>query len=207
MKLFMALLCAFSTALAFGGPEEDYASEPGDLAWRPDPATLCIVTTMGDTLEFTDSHNDSCYYSDDFRAYKLLSRLAERNLWVIEICGYEWRSWMLVNGESGRIDTTISAPLPSPDGTRLACAMDDLSAGFVDNGIQVWRFDNGGLVLEFEDISVPWGPIDLAWESDSEIVFGKLIYGSESCEFETRPGRLSLSDDGSWVPDNPADWE
>ncbi len=203
----MALLCAVSLAFAFGGPEEDYASEPGDPAWRPDPFTLCIATTMGDTLVFTDTHNDSCYYSDDFRAYKLLSRLPERNFWVIEICGYEWRNWILVNGENGSIDSTISAPLPSPDGTRFVCAMDDISSGFMENGIQVWRFDSGGLVLEFEDISVPWGPTSLAWESDREIVFEKLIYGLHSWEFETRPGRLSLSEDGIWVPDDPAEWE
>lgn len=203
----MALFFAVSPAFAFGGPEEDYASEPGDLAWRPDSSTLCILTTRGDTLVFTDSRSDSCFFSDSFLAYKLLSHLQERNFWVIEICGYEWRNWILVNGASGSIDSVISAPRLSPDGARFVCAMDDIASGFMENGIQVWRFDAGGPVLEFEDISVPWGASNPEWENDRGIVFDKLIYGLYSWEFETRPGRLSLSDDGNWVPDDPADWE
>jgi hypothetical protein len=80
-------------------------------------------------------------------------------------------------------------------------------AGFVDNGIQVWRLDRDSLVLEFQDLEVEWGPVSAEWESDSLIVFEKLTYDWDLYEPSTRPGWLELSGDGIWMPDDEADWE
>jgi len=66
--------------------------------------------------------------------------------------------------------------------------------------------DDDGLVLDFEDVSVPWGPVNAAWVDDSTVVFDKMYYDTENWEMLTRPGRLELSPQGEWLPDDPADW-
>jgi hypothetical protein len=212
MMLLMILLCEVTTTGDSLQPEQAILELYGNAAFRPDSTTLCIITALGDTLFFTDGrvpenvegYFDSLSMSD---SYSLVSHLPEQNCWVIEHSGYEWIEWLLVNGENGRICTAISTPEPSPDGTRLLCAMEDIMAGFIDNGIQVWRIDEDSLALEFQDTAVPWGPTNAAWENDSTVVFEKLEYGLDTGSFTTRPGRLVLSDDGTWMPDDPADWE
>ena len=212
MTLLMILLCEIMTTGDCPQPEQASLELCGNTAFRPDSTTLCIITAMGDTLFFSDGsasadvedYFDRLSMSD---SYSLVSHLPEQNCWVIEHSGYEWVGWLLVNGENGRICTAISTPSPSPDGTRLLCAMEDIMAGFIDNGIQVWRFDEDSLALEFQDTSVPWGPANVTWENDSNVVFEKLEFNSETGSFTTRPGRLVLSREGTWMPDDPADWE
>jgi hypothetical protein len=107
---------------------------------------------------------------------------------------------------TGAVDTAISAPLPSPDNTRLLCCKEDLTAGFIPNGVQIWRAGPEGLVLEFQDVSVPWGPTEAGWEDDSTVTLVKMSFDWDSGEYSCEPGRLELGRDGSWVPDDPDDW-
>lgn len=112
----------------------------------------------------------------------------------------------MINGENGRVNTVISIPIPSPDGNRLVCANADIEACYNDNGIEVWRIDPDSLALEFQDFNVPWGPVNTDWKNDSTIIFEKFTYDANR-EVVTRPGRLELSNDGTWVPDDTVDWD
>lgn len=195
-----------SAAVAFAGMTEDTMLEVyGDRAFRPSEGTLCLVTGQGDTLVFSDTGAE-IVYAEDFAMYMLVDYLERADYWVVEAGGYEWVDWRLVNGETGESFTAISAPLPSPDGSRLLCFKEDISAGFIPNGIQVWRVDENGLVLEFEDVSVPWGPVNAVWEDDSTVVFEKMYYDPKNWDLLTRPGWLELSPRGEWLPDDPEDW-
>ncbi len=154
--------------------EETIFTRYGEVVFRPDSMTLCIVTTGGDTLVFADTP----YFlrTDYFNVYKVISYLPEQNYWAVQIDGYEWQGWLIINGESGRIDEAISEPWPNPEGTRLFCSMGDQVACFIENGIQIWRIDPDTLALEFEDLDVRWEPNAAEWISDSVIVFEKVYY-------------------------------
>jgi hypothetical protein len=184
--------------------EENIFSKYGDHAFRPESTILCIVSTEGDTVLFRD--NGKFQSPEEFSRYQLIDFLPEQNYWVVETGGYEWIEWCLVNGENGAMQTTIASPVPSPDGSRFLCAQEDIVAGFIYNGIQVWRLEAGSLVLEFEDVDVPWGPVDAMWQDDSTIVFKKHSYDWDTMDETFRPGTLSLTAGGSWIPDNPKDW-
>ena len=171
----------------------------GDRAFRPDSCTLCIVTDLGDTLVFADQPGPE--YMEDYAVYELSSFLPEQNCWVIAKTCYEWAVTLLVDGTDGSINGAISHPETSPDGTRLLCANEDIMVGYLSNGIQVWRVDPDSLALEFQDLDVPWGPVDAGWAGDSLIVFGKLTYDMHLNEYSTRPGSLRLSADGVWTMD------
>jgi hypothetical protein len=67
--------------------------------------------------------------------------------------------------------------------------------------------DADSLVLEFSDLELPWDPVRANWTGDSVVVFEK-----QYCDWGTReitflPGRLELSSDGTWIPDEPDSWE
>lgn len=206
MKSLLIVLAAFT--LLFGADdgmsERELLDLYADQVFRSDTSTLCIITSSGDTVLFTDDRNPR--YSEDYNAIFLVDRLPEQDLWVLERDYLEYRHWLLVNGADGSSVQAISAPVPSPDGTRLLCANEDIMAGFTDNGIQVWRVAREELVLEFEDISLLWGPTDARWEDERTIVFEKYAFEPGTYGCTTRPGKLLLND-GVWTPDDPADWE
>ncbi len=204
-SLWVAALLSIVFSAAAWMSEETIFSKYGDMVFRPDSTTLCIITFRGDTLVFEDSWEDiTC--AEDFTRYRVIDYLEDMELWVLEADGYEWVDWRLVNGVTGAVDTAISAPLPSPDNTRLLCCKEDLTAGFIPNGVQIWRAGPEGLVLEFQDVSVPWGPTEAGWEDDSTVTLVKMSFDWDSGEYSYEPGRLELGRDGSWVPDDPDDW-
>jgi hypothetical protein len=184
--------------------EEDILSRNSDCAFRPDSTILCIVSLQGDTVVFKDSGEFQS--PEEFFRYRLIDYLKDQNYWVVEAGGYEWIEWHLVNGKNGAVDVTIAAPVPSPDGSRFLCVKEDIEACFIYNGIQVWRLSPGGLVLEFEDVDVPWGPVDAMWQDDSTITFQKHSYDWDTYDELMRPGSLRLSAEGEWIPDDPEDW-
>lgn len=204
MEILTGLLCTM-TVNAGGMSEQSILDLYGDRAFRPDSCTLCIITDSGDTLVFSD--RTDIEFVEDFAVFELKAFLPEQNYWVVEKVCYEWKITHLVAGSDGSITDSISSPTPSPDGTRLLCFFEDIMVGFMDNGFQVWRLDQDSLVLEFQDLAVPWGPVGAEWESDSLIVFEKLTYDWDLREPSTRPGSLELSGDGIWMPDDEADWE
>ena len=203
--IFTALISSIILTASAWMSEESIFTNFGEMAFRPDSMTLCIVTTGGDTIVFADTPYS--VRTDEFYAYSVISYLPEQNYWVIQIDGYEWQEWLLVNGENGREYITISEPTPSPDGARLLCAKGDQVACFIDNGIQIWRIDADSLILEFNDLDVRWEPQKQEWISDSVIVFDKMYYDWRTYELKYFPGRLELFSDSVWIPDDPASWE
>ncbi|MCK5115528.1 MAG: hypothetical protein KAR44_02945 [Candidatus Aegiribacteria sp.] len=203
--LFTALICSITLTVSASMSEETILADYGDLVFRPDSVTLCILTAEGDTLVFADRP-----YSEDIDisyAYEVISWLPQQNYWILQIYGHEWQETLLVNGVNGRIDRTISSPVPSPDGTRFLCFNGDQVACFDDNGVHIWRIDADSLALEFSDLDVAWEPRKMEWISDSVIVFEKLYYYWRTYDEKHLPGRLELSSDGTWIPEDPESWE
>ncbi|MFO7627783.1 MAG: hypothetical protein R6V62_11035 [Candidatus Fermentibacteraceae bacterium] len=206
MKPFLLVLFMLTLQLGAddGMSERELLDLYADQVFRSDASTICIVTSSGDTVTFTDDRKP--VYPEDYNALFLVDRLPELNLWVMERDYFEYRHWIIVNGADGSSKQVIAAPIPSPDGTWLLCANEDIMAGFTDNGIQVWKPSPEGFVLEFEDISLRWGPRDAMWEDDQTIVFEKYEFDARTYGFTTRPGKLVYSE-GVWTPDDPVDWE
>lgn len=206
MRFFLLVLFVLTLQLGAddGMSEGELLDLYADQVFRSDDSTLCIVLSSGDTVTFVDDRKP--VYMESYNALFLVDRMPELNLWVLERDYLEYRHWILVNGVDGSSQQAIAAPVPSPDGTRLLCANEDIMAGFTDNGIQVWRISPDGFLLEFEDISLRWGPKDATWEDDNTIVFVKYEFDAQIYGFTIRPGKL-LYLDGVWTPDDPEDWE
>ncbi|MCK5115527.1 MAG: hypothetical protein KAR44_02940 [Candidatus Aegiribacteria sp.] len=206
--LIAALVCSITLiASAWTSSEETFLGNYGEMVFRPDSLTLCIVTTEGDTVVFADTPVDM-RGGDSWHIYSVISYVQEQDYyyWVIQIDGYESIKWYLVSSENGRIYPTISNADPSPDGHRLLFSNYD-DAEFRAEGIEIWRIDTDSLALEFSDLDVPWDPYHVNWESDSAVVFEKTTWDWGIPEMTTLPGRLELSGDGIWETDDPESWE
>lgn len=204
MKYTALLLILTLPALATLGEEE--LLEAHENVFRTSPEVLCIQTAQGDTVTFRN--NPAKEEMQEVTAYFLIEYLPDQNFWTVEIHGYEWMGWKVVSGNNGTATSTIGPPVPSPDGTRLVCMMEDIMAGYISNGIQVWKIEEDDtLTLEFEDLDVPWGPKNGRWQDNETIVFQKLEYDYESYEYYSHPGKLKLSNEGNWDPADPENWD
>jgi hypothetical protein len=206
MRSVILVLLALAAGTVLAGMQEDeILSRYEEMVFRPNDSTLCIITSLGDTVSFVDNQLDESY--DPYEEFILVSYFTDQNYWVVLVGRWEWHGWILINGDNGNEYSAISIPLLSPDGTRFLCMMDDVEAGFIDNGIEIWRIEEDTLVLEFSDLSVPWGPVHPEWVSDSRIEFQKMYYDRELREWVYPPGSIELDARGSWIPDDPSDWE
>jgi len=203
MKHTAAILILTLPALAILGEEE--LLDTYDSVFRTSPEVLCIETAQGDTITFRNDPAKEDIH--EAASYFLIGYLPDQNFWSVEMHGYEWMQWEVVSGNNGTTTTTIGPPVPSPDGTRLLCFMEDIMAGFIHNGIQIWKIgEDDSLTLEFEDLDVPWGPKNGQWQSSDTIVFEKLTYDYDTYEYHSRPGKLKLTEMGTWEPPDLEGW-
>jgi len=203
--ILFLLLSSMLVTLNASMLEETMLRNYSDVVFRPDSMTLCIIISEGDTVFFRNTTIEQ--YSDSFSEYRLVSYLPEQNYWALERMSYEWMDWLVLNGDNGWKKKVISEPWPSPDGSRLYCAMGNLYIEYMENGVQIWRVDEDSLVLEFEDLDVNWEPNRTGWLSDSILTLDKVYYEFGSGEYTAEPGRLVLSADGEWIPDDEESWE
>ncbi|MCK5115553.1 MAG: hypothetical protein KAR44_03070 [Candidatus Aegiribacteria sp.] len=198
--------CSTGNALAawVSFPEEELLQQSFPGAFRTDSVTLSIVTALGDTLVFTDTVfiDGICYFCSN----KLKAFFPEHDYWVVEQNGYEWTDWLLINGSSGRIQRAFSEPVLSPDSRRFLCAYRDLRLGSTLNGIQIWRIEQDSLIPEFSGSDVYWGPSEVEWETDSTVTFQMLDVDWDTWDVKVSTGRLKLSIEGCWTPENPVNW-
>ncbi len=184
--------------------EEELILQSNGRVFRTDSTSLFIVSEDGDTLSylnliFLDDYAFSC-------ENKLVRYFPTVDYWVVELNGYEWSRWQLINGRSGIEQSAISPPLISPDGTRFLCSFRDLFLGWHHNGIQIWRIEQDSLALEFESVDsmCVWGPSDVHWQSETSIAFKMLFVDWEYWESSSLDGSLELTVDGEWILDQSA---
>ncbi len=209
MRILLLSIIMFSVCADADTPEEALLNTYGDRIFRPDPLTLCIVSTEGDSVFFQDCSGNSLhgFMPDKMALYSAVDYLDRINCWVVKFDGYDCGSWRIVNGITGQVDTVISVPQLSPDGMRLLCCHRDITGCFTANGLQIWRACPEGFTIEFEDLAVPWGPWNSFWKNDSTVLFEKTTWNYEQRDFVSRPGSLYVDSNGNWTPDNPDDWE
>jgi hypothetical protein len=177
-------------------PEEQLIADSDARVFKPDSSTLCILTTEGDTVTFSDtSEIDEISY---FKMFTLVGRLPEQDYWVVQMSGHEWGEYLLVSGKNGSYSRAISVPVPSPDGCRLLCAYRDIIACFVDNGIQIWRIDPDSLALEYSALDEEWGPSEAEWVDDSSIIFDMITVDWETWDIHVNSGKIVMTENGCW---------
>ena len=184
--------------------EQELFQHSEERAFRTDSVTLNIVTTRGDSLEFSDItvEDGMCYSCIN----TLVDYIQEHDLWIVKRIGHEWSDWLIINGSTGSSQRVISAPVLSPDGSRLLCAYRDIVACYNFNGVQIWRVDPDSLVLEFEDTDIGWGPANARWRGDSLVELDIIWVDWDEWVGTSAPVAVRLLSNGRWVPYDAEVW-
>lgn len=149
------------------GPTTDPAdAEPAALRGQRarvvrNGATL-LLRVRDTAVALTDQLGDSVPADEQVR-YSFVAVRPELGLYEVAVLAWERSATLLVDLVTGHRTVTWAAPVPSPDGQRLAVASLDLEAGFNPNGLQVWRRGRDSLELEWEVELTGWGPGPARW--------------------------------------------
>lgn len=112
---------------------------------------------------------------EDHVEYKYLGQLQDQGYYVISANFYEWYNYFLINELNG--DTTVMRGLPvlSPNGKWILSGNADLVAGFTENGYELYRITNDGLMLLGTRELITWGPEATYWKNDSELLVRRIV--------------------------------
>lgn len=144
--------------------------------------SLQIKLKNGKSLTFTDDasaeEHAELYY---FRGY-----LREIGFFLLYRVGWEFANYLLIDEQTGARVTIDENPVFSPSGERFVTACLDLEAGFVPNGLKIYRVAKGKVTLEWSVSPSDWGPSDPRWKGEHLIEFQKVLRGGQA----TKPGRI-----------------
>ncbi len=104
---------------------------------------------------------------------------------IVHIAGgfMESSADFLVSLKNGQKAILWGSPKLSPDKTKVLSYSYDLEAGFINNGIQMFRVGNNGQLKKiFESEIKNWGPVDIKWESDTSILIKRAKLDSQMQE-------------------------
>lgn len=118
-------------------------------------------------IDFPDEKN----HGVEGKWYNLVQYYPEIGYGLIAVHYYEGGTYDLVNMTNGKDEEIISSPEISPDRKRIAVANVDLESRYTPNVLSVFELRPDGLVTEFLEKPVDWGPGNLRWENNQEISF------------------------------------
>ncbi len=156
--------------------------------------TLTLLT--GKEIEFKNDTLDT-HANDGFIQKNYLEYLPKVGFFVFQNNYYEGGNYSLVNDKSGKETIIEGFPKLSPDAKHLITSSQDLEAGFVFNGIQIFGFPNGRfeklLEKEFDDME-PHSPVWI----DNKTIEITMMPPSFDKEMKPKKIKVIMNDNGDW---------
>ncbi|OGC85492.1 MAG: hypothetical protein A2142_07545 [candidate division Zixibacteria bacterium RBG_16_48_11] len=112
--------------------------------WRSGD-TLALKLESGDTLLLKNDRVDG----EGTTVHYLRHYCRDLGYFLVYRGYYEGFDYLLINDRTGKQTTLREIPVLSPDARRLVTTVTDLVADYLVNGIQIWRFTDHDLVLEW----------------------------------------------------------
>jgi hypothetical protein len=99
--------------------------------------------------------------------------------WEVLAYYYESLDYVLINQNDGDEIHVWGRTILSPDNQYVLCSSVDLEAGFIANGFQLLKMDNGKLVEQWSKELTEWGAEKLIWTKDNYIL-GEQVYRDDT---------------------------
>lgn len=112
---------------------------------------------------------------EDHVEYEYLGQLHDESYYVVSANFYEWYNYFLINQANGDTVVLRGLPILSPNGKMILSGNADLFAGFTDNGYELYRVTNDGLMLLGTRELLTWGPEATYWQNDSELMVQRIV--------------------------------
>lgn len=172
-------------------PETDFMGAPKDR----EPNNLqqvSGVTRQGDDLVFVLKNGQQKILKSNLTDeentvdYTFMRSLDTIGYWEVLAFYYESFDYVLINQIDGTETHVWNKSVLSPDHKYILCSSQDLEAGFVPNGFQLWSVENGQLLLRWEKELTEWGAEKLIWTADNYVWAEQTYRDSVSGELKER---------------------
>jgi hypothetical protein len=107
--------------------------------------------------------------------YKYLGTIDLINQYVVSASYYETSEYILIEKKSGGEIKIWGEPLVSPNLKHLFSYSDALGYDVMPNGIQMWKYEGGKFVLDWELKPEDWKPRSVEWLNETTLLFVKVI--------------------------------
>lgn len=134
--------------------------------------TLVLSLTNGTTKRLLSTHYTEGM--DSFYEYKYLGKIGALNYHLVYVAMYEAFAYLAVNAANGHETRLWGEPAVSPDQSRIAASCFDLQAGFVYNGVQLFKVGSDSLMPVGERELSTWGADHIAWLDNDHLLAEKL---------------------------------
>lgn len=152
-----------------------------------------IIGTTSLTFNFKNGSNE-VFNNDDrdgwdyYRDYNFLGSYSVMDYWLIHLQLYEGESYFLLSKTDGSKIHLFGEPLFSPNKQLFVCYAADIEAGYVTNGIQLFKVKNSLALPVWEKEILKWAPDEIKWVLNSKIAIkqsymdfnnNNFVYGNE----------------------------
>ncbi len=150
------------------------------------------VTRQGKSLQIKLKNGKAVSFTDDPSAeesaalYYFRGYVREVGFFLLYRVSWEFANYLLIDEQAGTRVTIDENPVFSPSCERFVTACLDLEAGFVPNGLKIYRVAKGKVNLEWSVSPTDWGPSEPRWKGEQVVEFQKTMRGGQI----TKPGRV-----------------
>ena len=134
--------------------------------------TLTVTCKNGKNETYVTTLGES---SDTYLTYRAIKYYEKVNFALMLVGYYDSISYAMLNiSNCASVDTKGYAIL-SPEEKRFLVYGKDIEAESSPNVLKIYLIKSGGLFLEFDAAPFEWGPSDVRWMSEKEVVFSKRL--------------------------------
>lgn len=141
----------------------------GDLK-QEDKLTLPLENGNSKVLLDKKSGNEV----DDV-SYSIVGKIEPLKLYVVNASYYETSECILIDMHTGEETKAWGEPTISPDFKHFFSYGDALGYDVMPNGIQMWKFENGKLNIDWELKPEEWKPQSIEWLDENTLLFIKVV--------------------------------
>ncbi len=155
---------------------------------KRDKRKLFLKMDNGKWQSFEDSPDPE---SDGYTGFSLTGVYETPRVYFLDEQHYEGGACILISRKDGAEFDVIGRPIFSPSNVRFACFSIDLEAGYDPTGIEIWSWNTGKCVREFElrdgsdGEDQRWGPTEIRWVSENMIRVSRIALNSEGSDYVT----------------------
>lgn len=132
-----------------------------------EPPHLVFSLENGQDTMFIDDYTEGW---SNYVDYSLGFSYQEIHYWLVDLGLYEGGAHFLLSKLDGERTWVFSAPIFSPDGNHFICYAFDIEAGYVINGIQLFKTSGSEVQLVWEKEIFEWGPHKIVWHDNATIL-------------------------------------
>jgi hypothetical protein len=134
-----------------------------------------IVSIYSDSIIINSNSRKVCFRNDTVEGesmvtYGLVSIISDPGYVHIKGTHWEWTTDHYINIRTGMVTEFWDSPILSPNKDRLLAYSSDIDAGFMPNGIQLFKISPDTIIKLFEKEIDAWGPDKVKWESDTSVI-------------------------------------